>query len=87
MGIFRLFVLAMGTPSASGECHATMSKILEELEGCLQIKDDILIHGKGVQHNKNLEAMLKRLKEYDIRLRREKCEFGKQSVKWFGNIY
>ena len=30
---------------------------------------------------------MSRLKEYNITLRKEKCHFGKQEVKWFRNIY
>ena len=44
-------------------------------------------HGKGQKHDKNLDACLARLYENGIRLRREKCKLGKQSVMWFGHIY
>ena len=40
----------------------------------LVIKDDILIHGKGRDHNDKLKASLGRLYDYGIRLRREKCK-------------
>ena len=41
-GIYRFKVLVMGTPPASGECHAAMAKILTGLKGVIVIKDDIL---------------------------------------------
>lgn len=66
----------MGTPPASGECHAAMSKILNGLKDVLVIKKDILIHGKGDEHGENLDACLQRLHDYEIRLRREKCKLG-----------
>ena len=77
----------MGTPPASGECHAAMAKILEGLEGVIVIKDDILVHSKGQKHNANLEACLERLHDNGIRLRREKCKLGQQAVMWFCHIY
>ena len=86
-GIYRFLVLVMGTPPTSGECHAAMSKILQGLDGVLQIKDDILVHGKGDEHDERLKAMLNRLFEFGIRLRREKCKLGQQAVVWFGHIY
>ena len=46
----------MGTPPASGECHAKMSQILAGLEGVIVIKDDIIVHGKGDKHDENLDA-------------------------------
>ena len=50
-GIYRFLVLVMGTPPASGECHAAMIKILSGLKGVIVIKDDILVHGKGAEHD------------------------------------
>ena len=59
--VYRFKVLVIGTPPASGECHAAMAKILSGLPGVIVIKDNILIHGKGNQHDINLEACLQRL--------------------------
>ena len=64
-----------------------MSQILAGLKGVLAIKDDILVHGNGADHDKNLAACLQRLFDYGIRLRKEKCKFGQTSVKWFGHIF
>ena len=85
-GVYRFKVLVMGTPPASGECHAAMSKIPQGLKGVIVIKDDILVHGQGQEHDNNLDACLQRLKESGIKLRREKCKLGQQSVMWFGHI-
>merc|ERR1712030_25734 len=79
-GIYRFKVLVMGTPPASGECHAAMASILQGLKGVIVIKDDILIHGVGKEHDDNLEACLQRLYERGIRLRREKCKLGQQGT-------
>ena len=86
-GVYRFLVLVMGTPLASGECHAAMSYRLDSLDGVIVIKDDIVVHGKGAEHDANLDAFLQRLYDYGIRLRREKCKMGKQAVMWFGHIY
>ena len=86
-GIYRFKVLVMGTPPASGKCHAAMANILQELRGVIVIKDDILVHGVGQEHDESLRACLKRLYERGIRLRREKCKLGQQAVMWFGHIY
>ena len=39
-GIYKFKVLVMGTPPASGECHAAMANILDGLKGVIVIKDD-----------------------------------------------
>jgi hypothetical protein len=39
------------------------------------------------EHEENLDACLSRIKETGLTLHREKCNFGKTSVKWFGYIF
>ena len=86
-GIYRYLRLVMGTPPASGECHAAMTQILRGVEGAIQIKDDVLVHGKGRQHDERLEKVLDRMKEYGLTLRKEKCEWGQPQALWFGHIF
>ena len=86
-GLYKYNTLVMGVSSASSECHERIRRIVEGLEGIQQIKDDIVVHGKGEEHDKRLKALLERLQQYNITLRREKCEFGVDRVKWFGYIY
>ena len=57
------------------------------MEGCQQIKDDIVVHGQGKEHDVRLQALLERLQEYNITLRKEKCQLWVQEVKWFGHKY
>ena len=42
---------------------------------------------KSFANNDNLRALLKRLYEYGIRLRKGKCKLGKQSIIWFGHVF
>ena len=46
-----------------------------------------MVHGVGEEHDRRLEAVLMKFKEYNLTLRKEKCQFGVPEVKWFGNIY
>ena len=77
----------MGVSSASSECHQHIKSIVDGLEGIQQIKDDIIVHGKGTEHDCRLEALFKRFQEYHITLQKEKCQLGMPEVKWFGHIY
>ena len=86
-GIYRFKVLLMGTPPASSECHIAMAQIIQGLKGVIQIKNDLIVHGKGQEHDNNLRAILQMLYEYGIRLRKENCKHGQQSVMWFGYIF
>ena len=61
--------------------------MLDGLEGIVQIKDDVVVHGKGQQHDIRLRLVLERFRKYNVTLRPEKCKFGRPEVLWFGNIY
>jgi len=41
----------MGVSSDSSECHERIRLVVEGLEGVQQIKDDILVHGSGKEHD------------------------------------
>ena len=86
-GLYKYNTLVMGVSSASSECHERIRLVVEGLQGVQQIKDDIVVHGVGMEHDSRLAALLERLQEYNITLRREKCKFGVPEVKWFGHIY
>ena len=48
--------------------------------------DDILITGKTTaEHLANLEAVLEKLQEHSVRVKREKCEFIQPSVEYLGH--
>ena len=85
--VYQFNTLVMGVSSASSECHERMRKIVKGLYGVQQIKDDIVIHGVNQQHTVNVEKLLERLEEHIVTLRRSKCLFGVQDLKWFRNTY
>ena len=65
-GLFWFKRLVMGAHAASAECHAKLSKILEGLEGAVQIKDDICVHGMGREHDKRLLAVLQGVQHHPM---------------------
>ena len=86
-GLFRFKRLCMGSSPASSEAHRRIKKVVAGLPGVLQIKDDVLVHGVGEEHDERLRAVLERFQEAGLTLRREKCHLGKAEVKWFGMIF
>ena len=64
-------------------------KLLEALEGLpgvICIADDVIIHGKNQEdHDSNMRAFLKRCREKDIKLNRDKLEIGQKSVTFMGH--
>ena len=71
----------MGVSSASSECLERIRLVVEGLEGVQQIKDDIVVLKAGKEHDSRLVALLERLTEYNITLRREKCKFEVPEVQ------
>ena len=79
--------MVQGATPAGSE---TQKKIRETIKSCknsLNIKDDILVYGKGLEHDYHLDTLLKTLSEKGITLRKDRCLLGQPEVKWFGNIY
>ena len=53
-GLHRFATLVMGSQPASSECHENLRIIVEGLEGVEQIKDNLVVHGKGEEHDLRL---------------------------------
>ena len=52
------------------------------------ISDDIIVFGKSQEeHDKNLRGVLQRLQENNLRLNKDKCEFSKTEIKFYGHIF
>ena len=85
-GLFRYTRLPFGIASAPAIFQRTMETILQGLTKVQCYIDDILITGASEQeHLHNLEEVLKRLSEYGIRVRREKCAFFRDTVEYLGH--
>ena len=85
MHLFRFKRLVLGASPASQECHEKLRIALLDLQGVLQIEDDLLIYGRTQsQHNERLPAVLQILRQIGVTLRKEKCQWNQESVIWFG---
>ena len=57
-GLYKFQTLVMGVSSASGETNERIRTILKGLKGVVQIKDDVVVHGKGKKHDDLLKETL-----------------------------
>lgn len=65
----------------------TMESILAGLEGVIVYLDDIVVFGSTQEeHDKRLQALLKRLQEYNVLLNKEKCIFGAVEIEFLGHV-
>ena len=75
----------MGISCASKIFTEAIRVRLADLPGQLNMTDDVLVFGKTAEeHHKNLIAVLDRLEEIGLTLNREKCEFYKKELTFYG---
>ena len=88
VGLRRYKRLPFGINAASEIFQEAIREILTSLPGCKNISDDIIVFGKGQDdHDKNLLGVLQRLKENNLRLNKDKCEFSKTEIMFYGHIF
>ena len=79
--------LPFGITSAPEYFQKKMSAILSGEEGVICLMDDILIYGKNnEEHQQRLEKVLDKLREANVTLNIEKCQFSQPSIKFLGQI-
>jgi hypothetical protein len=81
--------MGFGFNNAPATFQALMNSILVDLNAQAEAvyMDDILIYSCNLKHHhKVVREVLKRLQEYDLYLKPEKCEFEKQEMEYLGMI-
>ena len=86
-GRFCFNRLPFGISSAPEYFQKQMSELLSDLEGVVCMVDDVLVHGTTqAEHDRHLDAVLKRLKEGNVTLNTAKCQFSRTSVRFLGQL-
>ncbi|CAB4016982.1 Hypothetical predicted protein, partial [Paramuricea clavata] len=88
VGLRRYKRLLFGINAAAEIFQNAIEEILAGLPGCKNISDDIIVFGRGQkEHDTNLRGVLERLKQYNIRLKEEKCSFSQSTIMFYGHIF
>ena len=88
-GLYEWLRIPFGLSSAPPAFQRFMNECLSGLRDsiCIPYLDDILCYGKSFsEHLENLGTVLKRLRQFGVKLRAEKCSFFKSEVKYLGKI-
>ena len=86
-GLCKFTRLPFGVASAPAIFQRTMETFLKDLPMTCVYIDDILVAGKTPQdHLSNLTAVLSRLQDAGLRLKKEKCSFCVPEVEYLGHI-
>ena len=84
-GLYHYNRLPFGVASAPAVFQQLMEQILQGLQGVACYLDDVLITGRNDRdHLEQLEAVLKRLHDRGLCLKRSKCAFMQHSVEYLG---
>ena len=80
-GLYRYKRLNFGTNSASEIFQNALHNVLNGIEGCRNISDDIIIFGKTEKdHDASLQKVLEVLKANNLKLGLAKCQFDKEQL-------
>ena len=86
-GLFAYNRLPYGVSSAPGIFQRVMENLLQGIPFTVVLVDDVLVSGKNdAEHWDNLEEVLRRLAEANLRLNQEKCTFMAPEVTYCGHV-
>ena len=84
-GLFRYKRLSFKVNSAPEKYQQIIRQVVSDIEGVLNIADDLVVHGKSVEeHDQSLHKVLQRLEEKNLTLNSMKCEFRMDKVVFMG---
>ncbi|KAL1277849.1 hypothetical protein QQF64_024522 [Cirrhinus molitorella] len=87
IGRYRFLRLPFGISSASEVFQRSIAQMIEGLEGVVNIIDDLLVWGDTIEeHDQRLLKLLKRARENNLKLNRNKCKIRMREIKYIGHI-
>ena len=85
-GLYQYNRLPFGVHSAPAIFQRAMEGLLRDIPSTVVYLDDILVTGKTeVEHLENLEAVLTRLEDEGLTLKKPKCQFFLEEVEYLGH--
>ncbi|KAL9972424.1 hypothetical protein ACROYT_G018723 [Oculina patagonica] len=80
--------LVFGAKSSQDVFDEAMFRIFGNIPHCLNQRDDKLLGGRDqIEHRKVLKTGLKKARDHEITFNRERCEFGKDQIEFFGHVF
>ena len=87
-GRYKFKRLPFGILSASEVFQKKISRIIEGINGCANVQDDIIVWGKTKhEHDLRLAETLNRITKFGLKLNKGKCVFGTTEMTFLGHIF
>ena len=87
-GLRRYKRLNFGTNSASEIFQNATNEQVRDIQGVINISNDIIVFGEiQEKHDEALEAVFRRVLSVGLTVSKEKCEFNKKSLEFFGFVF
>ena len=87
-GLRRYRTLNFGTSSASEVFQHAIAEELRDIPNALNISDDVIVFGKNqAEHDEALKNVFQRFAARGLTLNKEKCEFNKEQLTFFGFVF
>lgn len=84
----RFTRLLFGANSAPEELQHVIRQLLADIDGVINIADDLLIFAKdNAEHDRILLQVLERFREKELTLNLQKCQFLQSSLEFYGHIF
>ena len=89
-GLFVYNRMPFGISAAPGIFQRTMERLIQGIpmtDLTVVYLDDVLVTGRTPEeHHSHLKQVLERLQKAGLRLKREKCSFGRPSCTYLGHL-
>jgi hypothetical protein len=88
-GHYKYKVMSFGLTGAPATFQEFMNKILASLfQKCVMVfLDDVLVYSRSLtEHVDHLDQVFKLLDQHQLKLKRSKCQFARDSLKFLGHI-
>ena len=87
-GNYRPKRLIFGEKSSQDVFDEAMFRIFGDIPHCLNQRDDILLGGRDdAEPLEVLRTVLQRANDYGVTFNKEKCQFGRTEMEFFGHVF
>ena len=87
-GLYKMHRLQMGMKNSSAIFQRCMETMLKGLPGIIVYQDDVMVFAESrTQLKKRVKQLYEKLREHNVTVNKEKCEFDVESLKFLGYMF